>query len=137
MRQRVAWSNFLAQYLSERPQLKLLVHLIDGEVGPTDVDRSLMATVGNLTQGGGRYGAGWGYAVALTKLDDDARKFHKAKGAGMWDFALDELGVADKAACNARSCYVGDSDADENLARVAGVRYHHVRDYFGAMFPRP
>ena len=45
--------------------------------------------------------------------------------------------VADKAACNARSCYVGDSDADENLARVAGVRYHHVRDYFGAMFPRP
>ena len=75
--------------------------------------------------------------VALTKLDDDARKFHKAKGAGMWDFALDELGVADKAACNARSCYVGDSDADENLARVAGVRYHHVKDYFGAMFPRP
>ena len=75
--------------------------------------------------------------VALTKLDDDARKFHKAKGAGMWDFALDELGVADKAACNARSCYVGDSDADANLARVAGVRYHHVRDYFGAMFPRP
>ena len=62
---------------------------------------------------------------------------NKAKGAGMWDFALDELGVADKAACNARSCYVGDSDADENLARVAGVRYHHVRDYFGAMFPRP
>ena len=75
--------------------------------------------------------------VALTKLDDDARKFHKAKGAGMWDFALDELGVADKAACNARSCYVGDSDADANLARVAGVRYHHVKDYFGAMFPRP
>ena len=72
-RQRVAWSNFLAQYLSERPQLKLLVHLIDGEVGPTDVDRSLMATVGNLTQGGGRYGAGWGYAVALTKLDKDKR----------------------------------------------------------------
>ena len=44
---------------------------IDGEVGPTDVDRSLMATVGNLTQGGGRYGAGWGYAVALTKLDKE------------------------------------------------------------------
>ena len=65
--------NFLAQYLSERPQLKLLVHLIDGEVGPTDVDRNLMATVGNLTQGGGRYGAGWGYAVALTKLDKDKR----------------------------------------------------------------
>ncbi|KAH8074550.1 5'-tyrosyl-DNA phosphodiesterase [Aureococcus anophagefferens] len=75
--------------------------------------------------------------VALTKLDDDARRFHKAKGAGMWDFALDELGVADKAACNARSCYVGDSDADANLARVAGVRYHHVKDDFGAMFPRP
>ncbi|KAH8097364.1 5'-tyrosyl-DNA phosphodiesterase [Aureococcus anophagefferens] len=75
--------------------------------------------------------------VALTKLDDDARRFHKAKGAGMWDFALDELGVADKAACNARSCDVGDSDADANLARVAGVRYHHVKDYFGAMFPRP
>ena len=72
-RQRVAWSNFLAQYLSERPQLKLLVHLIDGEVGPTDVDRNLMATVGNLTQGGGRHGAGWGYAVALTKLDKDKR----------------------------------------------------------------
>ena len=50
-------------------QLKLLVHLIDGQVGPTDVDRKLMRTVGELATGGGRYGAGWGYAVALTKLD--------------------------------------------------------------------
>ena len=40
-----------------------------------------MATVGNLTQGGGRHGAGY-YAVALTKLDKDKRDGKPSRSRG-------------------------------------------------------
>ena len=42
---RKRWLSFLQTYARERPQLKMIVHLIDGQVGPLETDRMLMEMV--------------------------------------------------------------------------------------------
>ncbi|KAH8046885.1 5'-tyrosyl-DNA phosphodiesterase [Aureococcus anophagefferens] len=66
------------------------------------------------------------------RLDNWARDV-AAKGAGMWDFALDELGVADKAACNAQAARRRLGRGREPRASPACATT--TSDYFGAMFP--
>ena len=39
------WLDFLGVYAAQRPQLRLLVHLIDGQVGPMETDLALMRMV--------------------------------------------------------------------------------------------
>ena len=54
--ERKKWLRFLGQYAAERPQLRLLVHLIDGQVGPQDTDLAIMRMVKEahaLASGGG------------------------------------------------------------------------------------
>ena len=43
--ERRKWLSFLDTYARERPQLKMIVHLIDGELGPLDTDIMLMEMV--------------------------------------------------------------------------------------------
>ena len=59
--------------------------------------------------------------IALSKKDET--KYHKSCGDGMWRRACADLGVSG-------GFYVGDSKDDENLARVAGVPFHHVKAFF-------
>ncbi|KAJ8599792.1 hypothetical protein CTAYLR_004014 [Chrysophaeum taylorii] len=52
--------------------------------------------------------------------------FHKSKGSGMWTKAVADLKITDTSA----SFFVGDSDDDRNLARLADVRYHDTHAFF-------
>ena len=65
------WRKFLVQYMRERPQLQLLVRLVDSQVGPQGVDVSLMQMVGEALR---RFEAEerrcpWRYCIVLTKVD--------------------------------------------------------------------
>ena len=62
--------------------------------------------------------------VALSK--QDATRYHKSQGDGMWRKACEERGVSG-------GFYVGDSADDESLARFAGVPFHHVEEFFERM----
>ena len=69
-KQRAAWRSFLATYMEERAQLRVLVHLVDGQVGPLQTDEELMEMVAAAQRGRERPGGeGWAYAVVLTKVD--------------------------------------------------------------------
>ena len=59
------WKQFMARYLLERQPLRLLVHLIDSQVGPQDTDTALMRLVADAIAAGGQ----WQYAIVLTKMD--------------------------------------------------------------------
>ena len=72
--QRAAWATFLRRYLVERPQLRLLLHLVDGQVGPVATDEALMKMVAEaqaeLARAAPADGAGeWTYTIVLTKMD--------------------------------------------------------------------
>ena len=62
--------------------------------------------------------------IALSK--QDATRYHKSQGDGMWRKACEERGVSG-------GFYVGDSADDESLARFAGVPFHHVKEFFERM----
>ena len=136
-KQRASWRAFLARYLGERPQLKLLVHLVDGQVGPVATDEALMQMVavaqqagriaptdgseGAESEGGGDGGdgvagggdvvpLGWTYAVVLTKAD-------KRRGRGSTDRAERDVRAAlERAVCLAHTCVVRTS-AKSRLGR--------------------
>lgn len=61
---REQWAAFLEDYTQHRRQLRLFVHLIDGQVGPQDVDLELMQMVAR----GLHAGCSWQYAIVLTKV---------------------------------------------------------------------
>lgn len=102
-KQRAAWREFLGRYMGERPQLRLLVHLVDGQVGPVATDEALMQMVAEVQRagrttptdgdegaadgGGGGEPLGWTYAVVLTKAD-------KRRGRGSTDKAEREVRAA-------------------------------------------
>ncbi|KAL3933797.1 MAG: hypothetical protein SGPRY_000124 [Prymnesium sp.] len=62
---RKQWSSFLKNYMRSRTQLRLFIHLIDGEVGPKAVDLQIMEMVAEVSQ----EERDWEYAVILTKVD--------------------------------------------------------------------
>jgi len=64
--QRQKWKRFLREYAASRPQLRLLVHLIDGRLGPQDVDLDLMRLIGGVAAGAP---VGWQYRIVFTKAD--------------------------------------------------------------------
>lgn len=79
---RRAWLSFLVDYAARRPQLSLLVHLVDGHVGPMETDLAIMRMVRDAAAQPGATSR-WRYAVALTKSD-------KGKGRG-FDGARDAV----------------------------------------------
>jgi GTP-binding protein len=72
---RKRWLRFIGEYAAHRPQLRLIVHLIDGQVGPMETDVAIMRMVREaamaaqdaLDAEAGR--TPWSYAIALTKVD--------------------------------------------------------------------
>lgn len=63
---REGWSQLLADYFTGRPTLKMVCHLVDGNVGPKAADAELMALVARCIAQGGLRGR---YVVILTKVD--------------------------------------------------------------------
>lgn len=61
---RKQWSSFMKNYMCSRTQLRLFIHLIDGEVGPKAVDLQIMEMVAEVS----REERDWEYAVILTKV---------------------------------------------------------------------
>ena len=49
---RKKWLQFLGQYCREREQLKMVVHLIDGEIGPLETDLMIMRMVRDAAKEG-------------------------------------------------------------------------------------
>jgi len=101
--QRAAWRGFLRRYLVERPQLRLLLHLVDGQVGPVATDEALMkmvaeaqaevAEVAEAQPAAG--GAGeWSYTIVLTKMD-------KRGGKGAAESERKVRRALEKAGCRA------------------------------------
>lgn len=60
------WRSFLREYLTERPTLRVVFHLIDSRHGPTPEDEEIMGLVGEIKNP-------WKYAIVLTKVDKNAR----------------------------------------------------------------
>lgn len=116
-KQRAAWRDFLAMYMAARPQLRLLVHLVDGQVGPVATDEALMEMVaaaqraGRSAPGGGAgEPLGWTYAIVLTKAD-------KRRGRGATDRVERQVRAAlERAGCLAHSRVVRTS-AKSRLGR--------------------
>jgi GTP-binding protein len=58
--ERARWQRMIGAYLTERPTLRLMIHLIDGRHAPTDLDLEVMALVRECAAP---------YAIAMTKCD--------------------------------------------------------------------
>mmetsp|Transcript_11642 Transcript_11642/g.17459 ORF Transcript_11642/g.17459 Transcript_11642/m.17459 type:complete len:583 (-) Transcript_11642:1095-2843(-) len=66
-KQRQAWSDFLAQYITTRKTLKVIFHLIDGRHGPIDEDNNIMKQIGEIKPDGVKY------VIVLTKADKNVK----------------------------------------------------------------
>lgn len=66
-KQRQAWSDFLASYISTRKTLRVIFHLIDGRHGPIDEDNNIMKQMGETKA------AGVKYVIVLTKADKNVK----------------------------------------------------------------
>ena len=65
--QRNEWAKFMAEYLKERGNLRVVFHLVDSRHGPTDEDRRIMKQVSqNLPDKAN-------YVVVLTKADKNIK----------------------------------------------------------------
>lgn len=81
--ERKKWLAFLEEYAAQRSQLKLIVHLVDGQVGPLETDVAIMrmvcdaysaASAGADRIDGEEPRPQWSYAVCLTKSDKGGPK---------------------------------------------------------------
>lgn len=52
------WLGFLSEYMASRPELRLVVHLVDSQVGVQETDRAIMRMVGEAVAARGRRGGG-------------------------------------------------------------------------------
>jgi len=66
-KQRQAWSDFLAQYISKRKTLRVVFHLIDGRHGPIAEDTNIMKQIGLIKPKGVKY------VIVLTKADKNIK----------------------------------------------------------------
>jgi ribosome biogenesis GTP-binding protein YsxC/EngB len=73
--ERKKWLAFIGRYAASRPQLRLLVHLVDGGVGPMKTDFAIMEMVRDAERqaaaeaGGAGATCPWEYVIVLTKAD--------------------------------------------------------------------
>jgi ribosome biogenesis GTP-binding protein YsxC/EngB len=74
-KQRQAWSDFLAEYVTSRKTLRVIFHLIDGRHGAIDEDIKIMAQMGEIKPSKVQY------VVVLTKADKNV-KSASTKNAG-------------------------------------------------------
>lgn len=65
--QRNEWSKFMAEYLSDRRNLRVVFHLVDSRHGPTEEDKKIMKQVSQSLPGKANY------VVVLTKADKNIK----------------------------------------------------------------
>jgi len=65
--QRQQWAAFTQEYISKRPTLRVVFHLVDGRHGPTDEDASIMRQVSQNLPSYAKY------VVLLTKADKNVK----------------------------------------------------------------
>jgi GTP-binding protein len=68
------WSEFMSQYITTRPTLRVLFHLVDARHGPTEEDAKIMKLVGELLP------KRVTYVVVLTKADKNVKNSSKNIG---------------------------------------------------------
>ncbi len=118
--ERKKWLEFIRTYAASRPQLRLLVHLVDGGVGPMKTDLSIMEMVksahaeagaaGPVADAGAAADAGpagaeaggasrcpWEYVIVLTKADKCEPKALR-KTLRALRRAVDDIGCPEPAA---------------------------------------
>lgn len=66
-KQRQAWSDFLAEYITTRKTLRVIFHLIDGRHGPIDEDNRIMKQISESKPNGVKY------VIVLTKADKNVK----------------------------------------------------------------
>ena len=64
---RQAWSDFLAEYITNRSTLRVVFHLVDGRHGPIDEDSNIMKQISETKPPGVKY------VVVLTKADKNVK----------------------------------------------------------------
>lgn len=62
-----AWSLFLAEYVVNRPTLRVVFHLIDARHGPTEEDQNIMKQMGEILPNSVKY------VIVLTKADKNVK----------------------------------------------------------------
>ena len=85
------WLDFLGVYAAQRPQLRLLVHLIDGQVGPMETDLALMRMVKAAYAGQVATRARKGGGEGSEDNDDDLADEAGEEEAGEDEAGEDEL----------------------------------------------
>lgn len=72
-KQRQEWSQFMAEYLSNRKSLRVVFHLVDGRHGPIDEDANIMKQVSESLP------KNVAYVIVLTKADKNVKLASKKK----------------------------------------------------------
>ena len=114
--QRRRWSVFMEQYLTSRPNLRVLFHLVDARHGPTEEDERVMALVGRVLPRQVRY------VVVLTKADKNT-KSRKRNAGRVSRTVLEDLRATLKAHRLGHNTPVLLSSAESKLGRDDLWRY--------------
>lgn len=114
---RKRWLGFLADYMISRPELRLVVHLVDSQVGVMETDRAIMRMVGEAVAARGRQG-GRGDAAADQSNGDGSPEAGAAYG-GANDSLVDQIRYA-----------VILTKADKNDGKVKREVLNQVRQAF-------
>ncbi|KAL1514786.1 hypothetical protein AB1Y20_003872 [Prymnesium parvum] len=88
-KKRKEWVRFFGEYVRQRQQLRLFVHLIDGEIGLLDTDLEIMKLAAEVSKDECR----WQYALILTKVD-------KRKGKAKANVYASVMDAVEKFGCD-------------------------------------
>lgn len=80
-KQRQEWSDFMDEYLTKRETLRVIFHLVDARIGPTDEDAKIMQKVGAII-GSKQQRNHAKYVIILTKADKNVKSASSEKNPG-------------------------------------------------------
>jgi len=84
-KQRLEWAAFMGEYISTRPNLRVLFHLVDSRHGPTEEDELIMRQVSQSLPDYARY------VIVLTKGDKNVKGPNNKFTGKVTDQVLDRL----------------------------------------------
>merc|ERR1711862_132794 len=76
--QRQQWSDFMDEYLRKRETLRVVFHLVDARLGPTEEDGKIMQKIGRFVGSQGKKNHAK-YVVLLTKGDKNVKNASSKK----------------------------------------------------------
>ena len=79
--ERSRWDEMIRNYLEKRPNLQVVVSIVDAEIGPTDADQQMLAYLSELRPS---------VLVVATKID----RLSKAKRKPRWKEIAQQLGLS-------------------------------------------